>query len=376
MPKKEAGGIPRVVHASSAHRVSDVRIHLREAATVAAAGFDVHLIANAHDVELPLTGVKIHPRRPRARWARVTVSSVAVVIRALRLRPAIVHLHDPELVWAIFPLRALGIKVVYDAHEDLPVQVLSKHYLGSLARPAALLARLVVRHAGKADGVVAATETIARTFPEGRVTLVRNYPTVRGSVQLTPINDRPLAVAYLGVMGAERGTEQMIESFGCPDFPEDWKVILAGPLPADYMATLTKIPGWERVDYRGFVSTDEARDLLDQARVGIVTLKRTPAYLDSLPTKMFEYFAAGIPAIASDFPLWRKIIETHDCGLLVDEQNPSSIAEAVAKYAHDPQLLARHSENALRASKQELNWTAEGERLLAMYENLLERSRE
>lgn len=369
-------GAPRTIiaHVSSAHRTSDVRIHLREAATAAAAGYEVHVIANEHRVALPATGVTVHGLAPLGgRIRRMTFGSVRAIVTGLRVRPDVMHLHDPELVWAIKPLQLLGKRVVYDAHEDLPTQALSKEYLGRrAARVAAGVARFVIKLAAGADRVVAATETIAGTFPPQTTVLVRNFPTMRLGAAPTPIMARPQAVAYLGVMGPSRGSDVMIDSFSDVNFPDKWKAVIAGPATDDaYMQQLRNRPGWrDKVDYRGFLSTDAARDLLDECRVGIVTLKRTPAYLDSLPTKMFEYFAAGVPAIASDFPLWRAIIERYDCGLLVDETSAQSIAAAVAKYAAEPALLARHSENALKASRDHLNWNREGGKLLDVYNDL------
>lgn len=60
-------------------------------------------------------------------------------------------------------------------------------------------------------------------------------------------------------------------------------------------------------------------------------------YLDALPVKMFEYMCAGIPVIASDFPLWREIVIGNDCGLCVDPMNPKAIAEAIDYLATHPE---------------------------------------
>lgn len=362
-----------VVHVSSAHRVSDVRIHYREAASLARAGYHVHLVANGHDIPLPESGVHVVPLRSRARLARVTLGTLAALAQALRTRAEVFHLHDPELIWAIAPLRLLGKRVIYDAHEDLPVQVRDKRYLNSLTRgPAVLAARLLMRLARRSDLIIAATETIAATFPAHKTVLVRNYPVVRANENLPSLENRGRAVVYLGVMARERGTDAMIHALAAEEFPTDWHAVVAGPTsPPTYLDDLQELSGWQRVDYRGHVSADDARDLLQNARVGIVTLQRTPAYLDSLPTKMFEYFAAGIPTVASDFPLWRAIIEEYDCGLLVDETSPADIARAVRRYADDPELLRRHGENALAASRAQLNWTHEESVLLQAYATLL-----
>ena len=119
-----------------------------------------------------------------------------------------------------------------------------------------------------------------------------------------------------------------------------------------------------------FRSPGAARDLIAQAKVGLVLFQRSPSHIDALPTKMFEYMAAGVPVIASDFPLWREILTRFDCGLLVDETSPEAIATAVARYAEEPSLLERHSANARSAALSVLNWTAEGENLVELYDFL------
>lgn len=360
----------RVAHVSSAHRTSDVRIHLREAASLAAAGYDVTVIAVKHEIPLPDTGVKVVSLRARRRLARVTMGSLAAIWTAIRIRAEVVHLHDPELIWAVLPLKFGGKVVIYDAHEDLPKQMLAKPYLPAGTKSAAAwLTSGLLKLASRSDHVVAATETIATRFPSATTTVVRNYPRLREADEsnLAP-SDRPPNVGYLGVMSSERGATQMVDAFASDYFPAGWGAVLAGPTsPASLLDELASRAGWRRVDYRGFLTTDGARDLLSACRVGIVVLQRTPAYLDSLPTKMYEYFAAGIPVIASDFPLWRSIVEPLDCGILVDETSPDAIAAAINRYASDPELLARHGANALRAAQNQLNWANEEQSLLRAY---------
>ncbi|MBF0673462.1 MAG: glycosyltransferase [Salinibacterium sp.] len=360
-----------VVHVSSVHPWTDNRIHYRECVSLAGLGYRVSLVA----VESRITGgpspvdVTVLPRRPRLQ--RMLLGSIAAVRAAIRTGASVFHLHDPELVWAIPVLRAMGKRVIYDAHEDLPEQVVSKEYVHPLARPLMrATAHLVVRVARLSNHVVTATETIAKRFPSGRVSVVHNYPPLReeeGSAG--SVASRPLSVAYIGGISEIRGAEQMIDALGNEAFPVGWRLELAGPMGESLAERLQRSPGWERTDYLGHVTPDEARDLLLRARVGLVLFRDTQAHRDALPTKMFEYFAAGIPVIASDFPLWRSIIDRLECGLLVDESSPSSIAAAIAKYAHDPELLERHAANARRAAVEVLNWSQEVPVLAAAYES-------
>ena len=124
------------------------------------------------------------------------------------------------------------------------------------------------------------------------------------------------------------------------------------------------------MDFRGQLPPDDARRLLLEAQVGLVLLSDTAAHRDALPTKMFEYFAAGTPVIASDFPLWRSIIQEHSCGLLVDPTSSSQVAAAIRRYSEEPGLLDRHSRNARRLAREELNWSSEAKALVAAYQRL------
>ncbi|UJP08913.1 glycosyltransferase [Microbacterium sp. KUDC0406] len=178
---------------------------------------------------------------------------------------------------------------------------------------------------------------------------------------------------YIGAIGAARGVDVMVEAMAHPDMPEGWTLRLAGAVPPPLLARLERKPGWERVEYLGVIPPQAARELLLRARVGLSVLQATPAYVDALPTKMFEYFAAGVPVIASDFTLWRSIVDGHRCGQLVDERDPAAVARAVRRYADDPALLAEHSINARHAAVESLNWASEAQQLVLAYDAVCDR---
>lgn len=370
-----AGTRPDVVHVSSVHSWSDNRVHYRECVTLAEAGLRVTLVAVRSTTDAPRSAVDVIelPRMPRA--ARVILGSARAVMAGLRTKAPIVHLHDPELVWAIPLLRALRRQVIYDAHEDLPRQVAGKAYIPRPLRPVAVaVAHAAVRVAALSNRVVAATPTIATNFPKGDVTVVRNYPVLRSEeAQARPAHLRRATVAYVGLIAPTRGAHVMVDAAAHGAFPQGWRLTMAGPMSSELLEDLRSRPGWAATDYLGQVPPDKARDLLLDATVGFVLLEDKPAHRDALPTKMFEYLAAGLPVIVSDFPLWREIVHDGDCGLVVDPTSPAEVAAAVSRYANDPELVARHSANARRLAVEELNWQREGETLVGLYRELTAR---
>lgn len=368
-------GRTKVVHVSSAHPWSDNRVHLREAAGLAAAGFDVTLIAVERDVDVPGTGVRVQTIPKYGRIKRITWGSIRAISKAVHLRPDVVHMHDPELLWAVPLLRLLRISVVFDAHEDLPDQVMGKHYLGErLRRLLVPIAHFLVWIAGRSTMVVAATDQIATRFPRGKTIVVRNFPRLlEAEKDLPPPSERNRQVAYVGALSRNRGALVMIDALDDLRFPAGWQLELAGhATPPDLITELERRPGWQRVRYVGSVSPMRAREISATSRVGFVLFDRSDAHIHALPTKMFEYLASGTPVVVSDFPMWRDIVERHQCGLLVDETSPSAVASAIDKYADDHTLLDMHGRNARNAAVNELNWEHEEATLLRGYRSILD----
>src|SRR5207302_1599961 len=113
-PPRTAG--VRVCHLTSVHPVYDTRIFEKECVSLVAAGYDVHLVAPAAESKR-VRGVTIVAVPPaRSRLGRATVTTARVLVRALQIRARVYHLHDPELIPVGIVLRALGQKVIYDAH--------------------------------------------------------------------------------------------------------------------------------------------------------------------------------------------------------------------------------------------------------------------
>ena len=94
----------------------------------------------------------------------------------------------------------------------------------------------------------------------------------------------------------------------------------------------------------------------------------------NLLTSLTESLNAGIPLIASDFPLWRELIAGNDCGLLVDPLSPEKIAEAIDYLVTHPEDAERMGRNGRKAVLERYNWPNEEKKLLGFYERILEAS--
>jgi glycosyltransferase involved in cell wall biosynthesis len=108
------------------------------------------------------------------------------------------------------------------------------------------------------------------------------------------------------------------------------RLVMAGTFgPATLVEQLVAQRGWAKTKMVGFLARPDLARLLSEARMGLVLFHPAPNHTEAQPNKLFEYMSAGIPVVASDFPLWRQIVEGAGCGLLVDPLDPRAIAEAM-----------------------------------------------
>jgi glycosyltransferase involved in cell wall biosynthesis len=299
------------------------------------------------------------------------VTTARVFAAARKLRADIYHFHDPELIpWGLL-LRLTGAQVVYDTHEHLAEDILCKHYLPAPLRgPVSFLAgRSEVLAVRGMSAVVAATPHILKRFPEGstRRAGVYNYPRTEELADSGTWEGRRAQACYVGGISYNRGIRELAAAAAlCRTHIE-----LAGPLwDGLTLAEAVTLSGWERINYRGVIARAEVASVMARSRVGIVTFLPTASHLNALPNKMFEYMSAGIPVVASDFPLWREIVVATGSGLCVDPRDPAAIAAAIDRLAEDVEFGAACGRNGARAVVEEFNWSAQARKLLDLYQQL------
>lgn len=366
---------PIAVHVSTVHNWDDSRVFRKMCLSLARAGYEVYLLAVA-DTSQEVDGVRILPvPAARSRVARVLLNIPRVALRAWRLRADVYHVHDPELIPLIPLLRLRGAKVVYDAHEDFPKQILYKEYIPSSVRPAVAAAgRLLCRVANRsANHVLAASPEVADAFDKARCTVVRNYPEDLPVTSNPPeYSRRDHRVVYVGTLTRARGVEQMVDAMAYRLLPPDWRFLLVGPhAPADFLEHLRQRPGWALVEHHGETSPPVARGMMADCRIGVAVLQPVGQYADVLPTKLFEYMSLGIPVVSADYPNCRRVVESSGCGLLVDPTDPRAIAEATAELAAHPEVAEEMGLRGRAAVQQRFNWGSEEKLLLGTYAAVL-----
>jgi glycosyltransferase involved in cell wall biosynthesis len=359
----------------------------KEARTLTAAGYAVTVVADAGE-GLPeresrdgyevLRVARPIPRIPLLRFFAYRRR----LVRALRsTRPHILHAHDTDALQPVAQAaQQLGVPFVYDAHEL---------WLGQLRRGRGRLywwafqawyALVERRYLHRAAAWLTVSPPIARHLERRyrlpKVHLVANYPDLDAVPPRQEIRQLPGAAAipveapivlYLGALMPGRGIEQVIAAL--VEVPQAHFVLLGRGDHEPALREAVDAAGLgERVHFLQPVPPSEVVGHAQSATIGVSPgLPSCLSYEYSLPNKMFESMAAGLPVVASDFEQVRDIVLGSRAGLTVDTRDPSAIAAALRHLLAAPDEARDMGQNGQQAVLGRYNWDVAAAELLSVY---------
>ncbi len=380
----------RICVLTSVHKPFDVRIFHRECCALQQAGYDVTLVAPADFRRQERAGVEVLGVKPASgRWRRPLVWW-RLLRQALRLRPEVVHMHDPELLLLVPWLRlVLGrrVRVVFDVHEYFVDSLAVKHWIPGPLRPAVTWVarraeRLLVR---RLDGLVLAVEGQAPLYDyfRGPVVVVRNLPALAlfADPQPHPALGVPgLRLIYVGLIMPQRGIDVLLEAIRLlhDQGLRDVALFLIGPETSP--AYMRQVEAFcrahdlqEQVRWLGSVPPDQLKHYLANADVGVATGLYTAQYnRPSLFTKLFEYMLAGLPVICADYPWSRVYVEEGRCGLLVRGDDAEAYTQAIRWFRDHREEARAMGQRGRQMVLERYTWEQEQQRLLSFYQKMLQ----
>ncbi|MFA6618037.1 MAG: glycosyltransferase family 4 protein [Candidatus Neomarinimicrobiota bacterium] len=365
----------KICHVSSVHSRYDIRIYLKEIGSLRKAGYDVFFIVadgKGDESEKSILDIGLFKNK----FSRIIFSRSKLYKKILEEKFDICHLHDPELMPLGLKLKRKGKTIFFDSHEDTSKQLLTKPYLNKFMRLfSSKVFKFYEKYAlKKYHHVFTATESIKNTIEEinKNVTTINNYPLLNEvSKEARAVVEKRNEFCYTGGITEIRGIFELLRSL--ENIPHI-RLNLAGRFDFNILyQKAIEIAGWKQVNYFGFVSRKKMLEIFNKSIAGVVNYYACPNHTEAQPNKIFEYMSAGLPVIISNFPLWRKLIESENCGICVDPMDPKAIADAVQKIYEDPSLGQSMGENGRQAVLKKYNWTMEEKKLLQIYKTVVEK---
>lgn len=357
-----------VCHFTSVHSIDDVRIFRKECVSLAANGFDVTIIACGPTAfEDEVNGVKrISLYVPvKNRFQRFFKRSKAAYKKALEVDSDIYHFHDPELLPIGLKLKRKGKKVIYDSHEDLPRQIMYKSWIPKIFRkPVSFISEVYENYyAKKMDGIITVSNHIKKRFDKlnYNVVVCHNYANLNEfRVASNWDMQKRHHVCYVGIISKNRGVSNIIKATKKARI----NLEVAGSTKSKYI--LDEL-GNKNVIYHGYADRDKVKTIFSNSFAGLVTFLPAPNHNNANPNKLFEYMAAGLPVIASNFKSWKTLIDENELGITINPENIEEIANAISYLNNNKAIAKRMGDNGRKAFEKKFNWQIEEKKLIELY---------
>jgi glycosyltransferase involved in cell wall biosynthesis len=299
--------------------------------------------------------------------------------KALKVKADIYHYHDPNFMIVAFVMSVfLGRTVVFDIHESVPDQTMSKNWIPKGVRKAvSLIYRVAEVIFTRSQTLIVANKSNVEDYKR-KVFLVQNYPVLREDLiklyDESKFDETPLLV-YVGGVSLMRGADVYIELAGrLKQQGYDFKMKIVG---WNCLHTIESLSGRikqlgveDKVEYTGGMDWFSAMKVISQAHIGLCLLKPIPNYLRCLATKIVEYMMLGVPVIASDFEVWRPYVEGEKTGYMVDPENIEQVVQVCEKMLCDKAEMIRMAQRGIRAVREKYNWNHEFKQLIDCYNTL------
>ena len=339
----------KVVHLSSVHSRNDARIFYKMCKSLSKEGCDVYLViadGKGNEVKNNVSIVDVGLRYNN-RFLRMTKTVYKVFKEAKKINGNIYHLHDPELIPIGLKLKK-SKKVIFDAHEDYVAKIVSRIWINpNLARFVSFFFDIFYKYSiKKFDGIVLAANTIK--LNNNRKIIFRNLPDIKFNTNKVTKNINDNIILYTGGITEYRGIEQVVKALINSKF-KDWRLVILGQESLKLRKKIENELKDSRIEYLGQVTYENVVEWIKKSNLGVVINQPVFSYDKSLPNKLFEYMAYGLPVVCSNFDNWKEIVVKNNAGICCDPTNLLDIEQSIEKILSDKKLQNSMSINGQNA---------------------------
>ncbi|MGE7762634.1 glycosyltransferase family protein [Peribacillus sp. NPDC097895] len=362
---------------SSVHPWNDTRIYFRQAFSLGETGmYKVKHIAVENNLipdNIP-ANIEVELLTMQSRKRRM-LNWIALYRKIKKDKPDVIQFHDPELLILMNTIRWIPRYhpvIVYDMHENVPKVLMRKKIPEFALSMYRYLERQLLR---ACNGVVFAESTYKEDyrFLTCPTMDVYNYPKVP-FMKENEAKEDVFTFIYLGGISDIRGGETMLLlAKRLVDLKKKFHMKIIGTGSEEYIGKLNtfifknNLEG--HISLEGAMAFDKAFESIQKAHVGMAFLVPDPNFMGGKTTKCFEYMAAGIPFMVSDF-LIQNVLDKWECGVSVDVANMDEMVQKAVYLLESPEMATNMGERGKAAYRQEYNWENEEGKLLSLFDKI------
>lgn len=347
----------RVLVVTVVHDPEDARIRYRQIPALVEAGHQVLYAApfEAFGRTPPPEVRALSLPRAAGRRRLPAICAARRLITRIGASADVILLHDPDLLLAVAGLGRHVAPVVWDVHEDTAAALSIRSWVpGALRRPTAGAVRLAERLAEQRYHLLLAEDSYQERFRFDHP-VVPNSVRVPATPPAEPGSDR---VVYLGKISHARGAEEMLAlARAVPEV----KFQLIGPAEAPLQSELRAAHRAGDIEWVEFLPNEQALAMLPGALAGLALLHDEPNYARSLPTKLVEYLAHGVPVISTPNEAAADLVTASAGGIVVPFHGAAEeAATALRSLAADRRRRSAYAARGYDYVSRHVNWRTDG----------------
>ena len=369
----------KILQLTTVHPSLDTRIFQRFARAVSQENNFDSILINANDDNFSLKNVKImSPIKFKNIFHRIFFVQIRIYKKIVEIKPDLIHFHDPELIILGFFLKMRGFKIIYDVHENYqmkfkskkgPVSILTKFFIPFIYK---ILINLICK---KFDAITCASVKLKKKYDalNEKVINIENFSMFeifdKNKLKLKK-KDFKKKLIYTGGITHYRGAETIINVFD--KYKEnDYELIICGRVNIKSLAKkLEKKLLNPRIKNIGKIKIEEVFKLMSHSSIGVLLNEKVFDYDNAVPNKLFEYISLGLPIIASNFGVWRDVIEKYHIGEVCDPNNLEEIDNGIKKIFNNYDYYIDNYLKSHELIKKEFLWNYKKNRLINLYNSM------
>jgi glycosyltransferase involved in cell wall biosynthesis len=368
----------KILHITHTHVSTDSRI-IKEISALAENGYDVTAIGSDVDKSRnsinEISGIKIleistwsRKLNLKPKLIKHTLSVIELLFRmvplGIKIKPNIIHVHDTVVLPAGVIIKMItGAKIIYDAHELES----DRNGLGKFTKN-------VVRNFEKLvwdyiDGLIVVSPSIENWYNKNigckKTEVIYNSPVLKSEkiinnryfIDCYSIPENCKIFIYVGILEKGRGIDIITEAFTRSSIESH--VVFMGY--GSYYANLENLSAkFKNIHVHPAVPHSEVVRVIGAANFGLCIVENVSlSDYYCLPNKLFEYYFANVPVLASNFPDIDSFIEKNKCGVTCNVE-----IESVVKCILE---IQNNLKNFDFLNQKEYDWNSQKEKLISFY---------
>jgi len=365
----------KILVLTTVHKWNDNRILFKEIESLKKLDAEIHYSCQYDkDTDFIENGVYFHPLpKVNSLFKRLFFLQSLSFIKIRTEKFDIIHFHDPELIILMWIVKFLfNPKVVFDIHENVSESLKTRKYIPKILRnfvssSYSLIEKMVISNF---DTFIIAEKSYRKIYGEKAIEIL-NYPRIEKELEKKYTN--PIKLVYSGGITEERGIWVVLDIF--KSLQTNYKAIklnLIGEFETKELQEqvnnfISKNRLENNVEIFGRVPISKVNEILKECHIGFSILQPVGNYVESLPTKIFDYMNNKVVVVCNDFPLYKSYVEKNKTGITINYYNYKNEIKKISEIIEKNDLLVSYSINGYQMINQKWNWNEEEKKLFEIY---------